>query len=74
MTTSYIPRLTKRECELQNEQTLDQYKDAVMKEAKRRLEERKVYEMNTTSWHKIRTKGNFENDVTSIVYDTLDYL
>ncbi len=34
---SYVPRLTRREQELQKAQTLEQYKEKVVQEARRRL-------------------------------------
>lgn len=68
--------LTKRERELQKNQTMEQYRELVYKEAKRRLVNTcKVHSpVNVTHLREIVNQDNFEADVTQVVFDTIEYL
>ena len=71
---SYVPRLTRREQELQKAQTLEQYKEKVVQEARRRLGKSARDGINVTHLNSIRNQDNFESDVSYIVMETLDCL
>lgn len=62
---------TKRERELQQQQSLEQYKELVVKEAKKRLENASITKICTNHLSEIKCQTNFESDVESIVLDSM---
>lgn len=65
--------LTRRELELQKNQSLQEYKDLVVKEARHHLKQQGCTEVCTDHLRNIHQKGQFRDDVLQIVNDSLYY-
>lgn len=65
-------KFTKRELELQAQQSLEDFKNKVIQEARKRLLEMKIQSLNTTHLREIKSQSDFDFHVRSIVSDTVD--